>query len=76
MHISQKMLCGERDAELRRRYPTLVGGRFFCIRCKKNYELIRELMSFKYDLIVLSPNEIQDEIVQTLDKMVARYKDL
>ena len=46
------------------------------IRCKKNYELIRELMSFKYDLIVLSPREIQDEIVQTLDKMVARYKDL
>ena len=76
MHISQKMLCGERDAELRRRYPALAGGRFFSIKCKKNYELIRELMSFKYDLIVLSPKEIQDEIIQTLDKMVARYKDL
>ena len=43
---------------------------------ERTYELIRELMSFKYDLIVLSPNEIQDEIIQTLDKMVARYKDL
>lgn len=73
MHISQKMLCGERDAELHRRYPALVGGRFFSIRCKKNYELIRELMSFNSALIVLSPTELRDKIIRTLADMTVGY---
>ena len=54
-------------------YPTLSGGSFFRIDCKKNYELIRELFSFGKDLIVLSPREIRDEVVQRLNEMTNAY---
>ncbi len=76
LHDSQTKLSENKDAELRRQHPVLRDGRFFRIRCKYNYELIRELMSYKSELIVLSPKEIRDEIVQALDNMAERYKVL
>ena len=54
-------------------YPTLIGGAFFRIDCKKNYELIRELSSFGKDLIVLSPVDISDEIIQRSREMTVAY---
>ncbi len=49
------------------------GGLFFRIYCKKNYELIRELMSFGPELIVLTPNEIRSEIKQRTAAMYINY---
>ena len=49
------------------------GGKLFKIKCKNNYELIRELMSFGSDLIVLSPNNIVDKIKQKLSDMTVFY---
>ena len=75
LHDSQAKLSEDKEAGLRRQYPALRGGLFFRIRCKYNYELIRELMSYKSELIVLSPKEIRDEIVRELDKMVEKYNE-
>ncbi len=73
LHVSQTQLRGERDAELRQKYPALTGGHFFRINCKENYELIRELMSYNSALIVLSPTELRDKIVRTLADMTVGY---
>lgn len=55
MHISQKMLCGERDAELRRRYPTLVGGRFLASGARKTTSLYASLCPSSMTLLCLAP---------------------
>lgn len=76
LHDSQTLYVGERDAELRQKYPALHGGHFFRIKCKENYELIRELMCYNSQLIVLSPTGLQDKIVRTLAEMTARYDEV
>lgn len=73
LHASQTQLHGERDAELRRKYPALIGGHFFRIKCKENYELIRELMSYNSALIVLGPTALQDKIARVIADMTAEY---
>ena len=74
IHDSQKHYRNEKEAELRRRYPTLEGGAFFSIDCIENYELIRELISFREDLIVLSPDNIRDTVMGRIAAMYEMYK--
>ena len=69
LHESQRNMPDNLHDE----YPALSGGVFFRIDCKKNYELIRELSSFGKDLIVLSPNDIRDEIMHRSEDMAAAY---
>lgn len=57
-------------------YPQLIGGMFFSIQCKCNYELIRELSSFGANLIVLSPKVIQDEIIGQVRRMMDGYEKM
>jgi hypothetical protein len=71
IHGSQKSIS--KDEDLRRQYPKLIGGRFFSIDCIPNYELIRELTSFGRELMVLSPKDIQDTIIEWIDKMSKGY---
>lgn len=59
IHASQKTLRGEIDSQLRSTYPSLNAGQFFQIECRENYELIRELISFGKDLVVISPTQIK-----------------
>ncbi len=73
LHDSQKHYRGDREQQLRNEYPKLVGGAFFSIDCIKNYELIRELCSYGDGLIVLSPNEIRDEVASRVRAMNDRY---
>ena len=68
IHESQKHYRGDKEAEMRRQYPTLEGGAFFSIECVENYELIRELTSFGADLVVLSPEEVRRSVIQNCDK--------
>ncbi|MBP5681175.1 MAG: WYL domain-containing protein, partial [Bacteroidales bacterium] len=73
IHESQCNIRGEREAELREKYPTLCEGRFFSIDCIENYELIRELTSFGKDLIVLSPQNIVEQVQQRIIEMQNEY---
>jgi DNA-binding transcriptional regulator YhcF (GntR family) len=76
LHESQrtlnKMICDE----LHEKYPTLQGGQFFRIDCRKNYELIRELCSFGQHLLVLEPSCIQDEIFERIKTINEEYSKL
>ena len=71
IHGSQKSIF--KDDDLRRQYQKLVGGSFFSIDCIPNYELIRELTSFGKELMVLSPKDVQDTIIEWIDKMSKGY---
>ena len=73
IHESQRNIRGEREKELREKYPTLCEGRFFSIDCIENYELIRELTSFGKDLIVLSPQNIVEQVQQRIIEMQNEY---
>ena len=73
IHESQRNIRGEREEELREKYPTLRDGRFFSIDCIENYELIRELTSFGKDLIVLSPQNIVEQVQQRIIEMQNEY---
>ena len=73
IHESQRNIRGEREEELREKYPTLCEGRFFSIDCIENYELIRELTSFGKDLIVLSPQNIVEQVQQRIIEMQNEY---
>ena len=73
IHESQRNIRGEREKELREKYPTLCEGRFFSIDCIENYELIRELTSFGKDLIVLSPQSIVEQVQQRIMEMQNEY---
>ena len=76
LHESQRNLKKEDVETLRQEYPSLQGGRFFRIDCKKNYELIRELCSFGKELIVLQPTNIQEEIKERIRAMNEYYAKL
>lgn len=73
LHESQRPYRGESEIELRQQYPMLEGGAFFSIDCIENYELIRELTSFGADLVVLSPNEIQEKVMDRISAMNKKY---
>lgn len=75
LHESQKNLNLE-EAALRKAYPSLQGGRFFRIDCKRNYELIRELCSYGQELVVLEPTDIREEIEERIKGMSDRYLKL
>ena len=75
LHESQKTLNLE-EAALRKAYPSLQGGRFFRIDCKRNYELIRELCSYGQELVVLEPANIRKEIEERIKGMSDRYFEL
>ena len=73
IHESQKHYRGDKEAEMRRQYPTLEGGAFFTIDCIENYELIRELTSFGADLVVLSPEEVRRSVIQRIEEFYQAY---
>ncbi len=76
LHGTQHTICGDKEQALRDEYPGLTGGAFFYIECKRNYELTRELCSHGDGLIVLSPSNIQKEVVDRINTMAAAYEKL
>lgn len=76
IHGSQIHFSKERESEMRKLYPSLIGGEFFSIKCKRNYELIRELCSYGQDLIVVYPKEIAKDILSRVNSMNERYSTL
>lgn len=64
MHGSFKPIRGNKADALSEQFSMLRGGHFFQIECIENYELIRELCSFGKELLVLSPQHIQDAVFE------------
>lgn len=48
-------------------------GVFIKMKCIINYELRREMMSFREELIVLTPNKLRNEIKEILKRMYDNY---
>ncbi len=46
---------------------------FFSIECKRNYELISVLTSFGDNLLVLSPDDIRNEIINRISRISKMY---
>lgn len=76
IHGSQRHYTGDKEAALRQQYPALQGGAFFSIDCKYNYELIRELCSFGNGLLVLSPESIQEKVLERISAMMKDYSKI
>lgn len=74
IHGSQKIIRGEMDSQLCSTYPNLNDGKFFQIECRENYELIRELISFGNDLVVISPSQIKELIKSKIEQHYSAYK--
>ena len=66
----------EEESKLKNKYPNLENGHFLQIECICNYELIRELSSFFGELIVLSPQSLQDAVFTEIDKMHQKYLEV
>jgi len=71
IHESQKHYTGDNESALRKQYKLLHNGVFCSIDCIVNYELIRELMSFGPELLVLEPATLTNEIGE---KLYTHYK--
>lgn len=76
IHGSQIHFSKKREADIRDKYPNLPGGAFFSIKCKKNYELIRELSSYGQNLVVISPKDIVADITSRIDEMRKLYSSI
>ena len=76
IHGTQAEFKSERDTEIRSQHPRLKGGKFYRIRCIRNYELIRELCSYGPDVIVLSPKRIQEDVHNRIRAMMEGYAKL
>jgi len=74
IHESQKHYTGDNESALRKQYSSLQGGAFYSIDCIVNYELVRELMSFGPDLLVLEPTSLTNEIVEKLNTHYKAYE--
>lgn len=73
LHESQRHYSGKSKEAFSNEYPLLKDGEFFSIDVIPNYEMIRELMSFGEDLIVLSPSTIRSEIISRLKNNLKIY---
>ena len=76
LHASQRTLPETTIIGLHDRYPSLEGGVFLRIDCKRNYELIRELTSFGENLLVIEPIVIQDEVYKQIVSLNDKYTKL
>ena len=76
IHSTQKRVQKEEESKLKNKYPNLENGHFLQIECICNYELIRELSSFFGELIVLSPQSLQDAVFTEIDKMHQKYLEV
>ena len=76
IHESQRHYTKEREQEFRSNYTMLENGAFFSVDCIINYELIRELMSFGKDLLVLTPESLKNQIIEKISANIQSYSIL
>lgn len=76
VHGSQIQLKRSKEEALREKLPNFSNGAFFKIECRENYELIRELMSFGPELVVVSPRSLVARIHDRIKHMDGLYEGL
>ena len=76
LHGSQRDVKGEDEKLVRKKYPTLQGGRFFRLKCILNYELEQLLMSKMNQLVVLEPATLKDSLINRIKKMGSLYSSI
>lgn len=76
LHGSQTHISGKTEECLRGNYPSLQEGEFYKIECRVNYELIRELISFGSELIVLSPHSLSKKILDQTFQILEKYQKI
>lgn len=74
IHGSQIHIKGDRADKLHILYPQLPSGDFLTIECRENFELLRELTAWGEDLMVLTPVDLRDKIIERINRMTYRYK--
>jgi predicted DNA-binding transcriptional regulator YafY len=74
IHGSYTPIKGEAEQQFREQYPQLQSGLFFTLDCIPNYELIRELCSYGKELIVLSPSELKNKVIERIRCMLELYE--
>lgn len=72
-HSQQELTREEAEAKLGAAID-YEGGKYFTIRCKENYELRREMLSFGPALVVLSPAPLRSRLKSQLHQMLEMYK--
>ena len=76
MHGSYRKVRGDAEKVLREQYPHLEGGMFFTLECKNNYELVRELTTYGADLLVLSPEDVVEQVRIRVNLMQEAYRKI
>lgn len=76
MHGSYRKVRGDAEKVLREQYPHLEGGMFFTLECKNNYELVRELTTYGADLLVLSPEDVVEQVRIRVNRMQEAYSKI
>ena len=49
---------------------------FFTLECKNNYELVRELTTYGADLLVLSPEDVVEQVRIRANRMQEAYRKI
>ena len=73
IHHSQKEMTPEEAEKIVGHPLAYDGGKYFTIRCKENYELRREMLSFGSALVVLSPDILRSTLKSQLKEMLEIY---
>lgn len=74
IHHSQKEVTKEEAEQIACPPLDYVGGKFFTIQCKENYELRREMLSFGPALVVLTPEHLRATLRSQLKDMLLMYE--
>jgi len=76
VHGSQTRLSEADQALLHEKYSGLEDYIFFSLECRINWELKSWLRSYADALIVISPEELKEEMVNTLSTQLEKYSGL
>lgn len=76
IHGSQKLIKNDELENLKNKYSQFEEGIFLSIDCIPNYELIRLLSSFGKEVMVISPQSIQNQVFERIEEMFDNYKIL
>lgn len=73
IHPFQAELSKDDQIEMRKKNPMLKDFYFFSLDCKLNYELSSLFRSFGYNLVVISPASLREEMKESARKQLEFY---
>ncbi len=76
IHHSQKELTQEESIPYTKKYNLPDNGKIFKLHCTLNYELLQELVRNFHNIIVLSPDDLRNEIAEKVNRMQKNYDNL